>query len=405
MTGVMQGVKVVEMATYNAGPTAARILGDWGADVVKIENYHGDTLRPLGMNLLAPIDDDENPVFFMANSNKKIIALNIKTQEGLDIAHKLISEADVFITNTRTDALKRVGLDYDTLSLKYPRLIFGHILGYGEEGPLKDRPAFDFSTYFARSSFMSTMADKNGPPTSNAPAFGDHQLALAIAGGIGAALYGREKTGRGDYVHASLYHMGIYGFALLMVSDYYEASYPITHDEPLSPLVTVYKSKDDKWFYIASPDYLTYFPKVCDVLGLEELKNDERYNDIVGMLTNSVEIKRQLQEAIIKFDVDELVTMFLDGNIPSEKVFTIPDVRNDAQVWANDFMVEVEYKNGSKGQMVTSPIRLKSMGKGFDYQRIPGGLGAESADVLRDMGYSDADIQKLKEIGAVNFGD
>lgn len=404
-TKIMKGLKVVDMSIMIAGPTASRTLGDWGADVIKIENYNGDTLRPLGMNLLSPTDDDENPTFHIANANKRLIPVNIKTQAGQEIVHKLVSEADVFITSVRTEALKKVGLDYDTLSQKYPRLIYAHVLGYGEQGPLKDRAAFDFSTYFARSGFMNLVADKEGPPPTNVPAFGDNQLALSLLAGINLALYNREKTGKGDYVHASLYHVGIYTLGFVHAADYYEQVYPISHSDPQSPLVCVYKCSDGEWLYLASPDYITYFPKVCKLLGLDELGQNEDYNDIMGMLMHKAEIKEILQAEFLKKTAYEWAELFAEASVPAERIFSSKDVREDEQVYANDFLKIVTHKNGHKSPMATTPTRLRSMGNGFDYEFLPGGIGAEAKEILAELGYSEEDMKKLKDEGVINFGD
>ena len=404
-TKILQGLKVVDMSIMIAGPTTSRTLGDWGADVIKIENYNGDTLRPLGMNLMSPIDDDENPTFHIANANKRMIPVNVKTPAGMEIVHKLVSEADVFVTSLRMEALKKLGLDYDTLSEKYPRLIYAHVLGYGETGPLKDRAAFDFSTYFARSGFMNMIADKEGPPPYNAPAFGDNQLALSLLAGINLALYNREKTGKGDYVNASLYHMGIYAMGFVHAADFYEQLYPMSHSDPQSPLVTVYKTSDNDWLYLACPDYITYFPKVCDVIGLHELGQNEDYNDIMGMLMNKIEIRDMIQEKIINKTALEWAEIFADASVPAERIFTSKDVREDPQVHACEFMKWVTHGNGKKSPMASTPTRLRSMGNGFDYEFLPGGIGAEAKDILKEIGYSEADFQKLSDDRIINFGE
>lgn len=402
---IMQGLKVVDMSIMIAGPTTSRTLGDWGADVIKIESYHGDTLRPLGMNLLSPTDDDENPTFHVANSNKRLIPVNVKTPGGQEIVHKLLADADVFITSLRQDALERLGLDYDSLSKKYPRLIYAHVLGYGEEGELKDRAAFDFSTYFARSGFMHFIGDREGPPTFNVPAFGDNQLALSLLAGISAALYNREKTGEGDYVHASLYHVGIYAMGFAHITDYYEVTLPGTHSDPQSPLCTVYKCSDGKWLYLASPDYITYFPKVCEVIGRPELGQDEEYNDLYGMLMHKLEIRDMIQEKIKDKTSLEWAELFAAASVPAERIFSSKDVREDPQVLVNEFMKIVTHGNGKTSPMPTCPTRFRSMGKGHDYEFLPGGIGAEAKEILKEMGYSEEEMKKLGEDGIVNFGD
>lgn len=392
---ILSGIKVVEMSTYVAGPICARILGDWGAEVIKVEGYRGDPVRFLGMNMLAPTEDEENPAFFVTNANKRIIAINQRTEEGKEIMRKLLLEADVFVTNFRKEALAAMGLDYDTLKEKNPKLVFAHILGYGEFGPDAARPGFDFTAYFARSGFMHAMADNAGPPTINAPGFGDNQLAMYLAGGISAALYQREKTGKGDYVNVSLYHVGIYAFSVPLVGEYYATMYPYTRTHPLTPLVNTYKCSDDKWYYLGTPDYNTYFARAAAALGLGELAENDEYNSIMGMLMNVEEIVKMFEDKFIQKTSSEWRQIFDDANVPGEIVCDWQDVLHDEQAYANGFLENVEYTNGNKGVLATTPVRFGSMGK-FDY-RLPGGVGCNSVEILEELGMSKADIEKLKE--------
>ena len=397
---ILSGVKVVEMSTYVAGPTCARILGDWGADVVKVESYRGDPVRVLGMNMLAPTDDEENPAFFVTNANKRIIAMNQRTEQGKEIMKKLIMEADVFVTNFRKEALAAMGLDYDTLKEKNPRLVFAHILGYGELGPDAKRPGFDFTAYFARSGFMHAMADNDGPPTINAPGFGDNQLAMYLAGGISAALYQREKTGRGDYVNVSLYHVGIYAFAVPLAGEYYATMYPYTRSHPLTPLVNTYKCADGEWYYLGTPDYNTYFARAARTLGLDELADNEEYNSIMGMLMNVEEIVKMFEEKFIEKTSKEWRVIFDAADVPGEIVSNWQDVLHDEQAFANGFIEKIDYTNGSTGVLATTPVRFGSMGR-FDY-RLPGGVGCNSVEILSELGMSKEEIGKLIEEKVIN---
>ena len=392
---ILSGIKVVEMSTYVAGPTCARILGDWGADVIKVESYRGDPVRMLGMNMLAPTDDEENPAFFVTNANKRIIAINQRTEEGKEIMRKLLLNADVFVTNFRKEALEAMGLDYNTLKEKNPKLIFAHILGYGEFGPDAARPGFDFTAYFARSGFMNAMADNDGPPTINAPGFGDNQLAMYLAGGISAALYKREKTGKGDYVNVSLYHVGIYAFSVPLTGEYYATMYPYTRTHPLTPLVNTYKCSDGKWYYLGTPDYITYFARAAAALGLGELAENDEYNSIMGMLMNVEEIVKMFEEKFIQKTTLEWRQIFDDANVPGEIVCNWQDVLSDEQAYANGFLEKMEYTNGNKGVLATTPVRFGSMGK-FDYN-LPGGVGCNSVEILEELGMSKEEIEKLKE--------
>ena len=399
---VLEGVRVLEFATYVAGPTCARILGDWGADVIKIESHKGDAVRMLGMNLMSPIDDEENPVYFTINANKRAITLNHRT--GKAIIKKLLDSTDVFIINFRGEALEAMGLDYKTLKEKYPRLVYAHVLGFGAEGPDATRPAFDFTTYFARSGFMHAMADPGGAPTVNAPGFGDNQLAMFLAAGISAALFKREKAGKGDYVNVSLYHCGIFDFSLTMAGEQYATMYPYSRTHPLSPLVNTYKCSDGKWYYLGSPDYITYFERSVRALGLEDMADNEDYNNIMGMLMNAEEIVQKFEAVFIQKPSHEWKEIFDRANVPGEIVCTWQDVLNDEQAYANTFLKKMTYANGSTGVLVTTPVRYDSM-EINDYNRLPGSIGSDTVEILEELGISREEAQKLKEAKIVTFGE
>lgn len=392
---ILNGIKVVEMASYLAGPTCARVLGDWGADVIKVEGINGDPVRVLGMNMMTPIDDDENPVFFGPNVNKRIISINQRTQEGKEIMQKLLSEADVFITSFRDEALANMGLDYTTLSAKYPRLIFAHILGYGAKGPDAKRPGFDFTAYFARSGLMADLADKGGNPTGNAPGFGDFQLAMFLAGGISAALYHRTQSGKGDYISTSLYHVGIHDFSLVLSCEPYATVLPQSRLEPVSPIVNAYKCSDGEWFYLGCSDYLLYFPRVCRALGIDEWAENEDYCEIWGMLSRRSEIRERFDGIFATKTRDEWMEIMTEYDVTAEKCAHFGDVIKDEQAWANDFLLKIDYKNGNKGILTSTPVRFESMG--LPPMKLPGGVGCDSVEILKELGVSDEDIARFKE--------
>ena len=194
----LEGVKVVELATFIAGPCCARYLADLGAEVIKVESPKGDPLRFTAVNEGRPFGDAEDTSFTVENTGKKCVTLDTKSEAGRGALEKLIAEADIFITNIRPNGLKRSNLDYETLHAKYPKLVFGYVSGYGEKGPDKDLPGFDFTAYFARGGIMGTMYDVDSMPMSPIAGFGDHQVGMYLASGILAALYRARETGEGD---------------------------------------------------------------------------------------------------------------------------------------------------------------------------------------------------------------
>lgn len=194
----MENIRVVELSTMLAGPMTARILAEWGADVVKVESVNGDAWRKQAGTTLSPCTKDANPNFDVQNMNKRFVCLNLRTEAGRDAMMKLLSGADIFITNYRVQALEPMGLTYEQLKETFPRLIHASVLGYGSEGPESSRPGYDYTVFFARTGLMADLAPAGGPPLIPVGGIGDHSVAVALSGGIAAALYKRSVTGEGD---------------------------------------------------------------------------------------------------------------------------------------------------------------------------------------------------------------
>ena len=224
----LEGVKVLELATFIADTCCARFLADLGAEVIKVEAPAGDPLRYTAVNEGRPQDQKENSSYDLENAGKTCVCLNAKTAAGREALEKLIAEADIFITNWRQNPLKKAGLDYETLHAKYPRLVYGFVSGYGEKGPDKDLPGFDFTAFFARGGILGTLFDKDALPMltiagdvdaipkTTIDGFGDHQVGMYLASGVLAALYRARETGIGDRVVVSLFHSAIWDVSLLL---------------------------------------------------------------------------------------------------------------------------------------------------------------------------------------------
>src|SRR6201996_7286204 len=208
MAGPMEGIKVVELGVWGAGPATGGILADWGADVIKIEPPTGDPARMFGRML--GLDVDVSPPFEMDNRSKRSIVLDLTTADGLRSALELISGADVFITNVRPGALRRLGLDYESLAADHPRLVYGLITGYGESGPDANRAAYDVAAFWARSGLAHLLTRPGDTPPFQRGGMGDHSAGMTLAAAVCAALLARERTGAGQLVTTSLYRQGAY---------------------------------------------------------------------------------------------------------------------------------------------------------------------------------------------------
>jgi len=205
----MEGIKVVELGVWVAGPAAGGILADWGADVIKIEPPRGDPGRMFG-RMLGLDDLGVNPPFEMDNRNKRSIVLDLTTEEGHDIAFELLAGADVFVTNVRPGALQRLGLDFETVSAHNPRLVYGLITGYGETGPDAERAAYDIAAFWSRAGVAHLLTRPGDTPPFQRGGMGDHSAGMTLAAAICAGLVARARTGTGQLVSTSLYRQGAY---------------------------------------------------------------------------------------------------------------------------------------------------------------------------------------------------
>lgn len=395
----LEGVKVVDLTTYLAAPTTVRVLGEWGADCIKIESQKGDPARTQGAVFNMPFTDEENLAFDVANLNKKFITLNLKTEKGLEVCYKLLEEADVFVTNTRTRSLIKLGLDYDTLKEKFPKLIFAQVLGYGEKGPEKDTAGFDVTCYMARGGVFGTTVNRGDAPMIPTNGFGDFQVAMALASGICAALYRREKTGEGDKVTIGLHHAAVYALSTGLISAQYGNQYPKSRKEVPNPFNNVFRTKDNKWVCICCPEYDRDYEKMFTLLGCPEMLQKEQYRHCADVNKNHLnqEVTDALDGAIAKINRDDLMKMLKENDMPCEAAYEPLDIYEDEQAWANDVLTKIPYPSGGK-IMPTNPVNFGSMGKP-DYV-IGGSQGAHTVEIMKHLGYSDSQIEEIIASGA-----
>lgn len=395
MTRPLEGVKVIELATFVAAPTCGRALADWGAEVIKVESLGGDPIRHVGGNTKFPTLPEENPNFDLGNISKKSIALNLKDEKGLAALFKLLQNADVFVTNNRTKALEKMGLGYEQLKEKYPGLIFAQVLGYGEKGPLKDKPGFDFTSYYARGGLTGTLYEKGTSPVNPVPGFGDNQVALALTSGVLAALYKRSKTGAGDKVTVSLYHTALFVLNTAIAASQYGFSYPVSRKEVGNPFLNTYKTRDERWLQLAAPEYDRMFPVVMQAIDREDLTGNEKYSRFKNIIGKTTEIIEIIEAQIIQKTADEWMAIFEKSDIPCEKALLWDEILKDEQAWANDYLHEIHYATGNVRTLITLPVKFDSIGKA-EYTRGPL-IGENTVEILKDLNYSAEEIQHLSD--------
>ena len=402
----LEGVKVVELATFIAAPCTARFLADLGADVIKVEAPMGDPLRYTAANEGRPLDQKENTSYDLENAGKRCIALNIKSPEGREVLEKLIADADVFITNNRQPSLIKNKLDYDTLHAKYPSLVYGFISGYGEKGPDKDLPGFDFTAFYARGGILGPLRDKTSTPMLTVQGFGDHQVAMNLAAGVLAALFKAKMTGEGDQVVVSLFHSAVWDVSLMLQSSQYGADsckFPMERWENGNPLTMVYKTKDEQWLQIAMPQYDRHYPVFMQAAGHPEMIDDPKFYPQKNLYPNRKEFSEWISALFLTKDCDEWCKLLDAADIPYAVAQNWDTLLKDEQAWASDIFYEMQYSNGNKRTLVRPPVMFKENGLP-EYNRGPY-LAEHTEEILGQYGFTDEEISKMLADGAVKSMD
>ena len=402
MVKPLSGVKVLELTTYVAAPMCGRILAEWGAEVIKVEPTGGDVWRYAAPLMNVPLCEQENPIFDVANSKKKCITLNLKSPEGMEIFRSLLAQSDVFLTNNRVQALQKMGIDYPSIKDKYPRLIYAAITGFGEDGPDKDAPGFDLVAYWARSGFLADLSVDTGSnyPVIAPAGYGDTATGTALFGGIVSLLLGRERTGRGDYVSASLFGTSIWIASYMAIStqERYGAKYPRTRNE-CSPMNAAYRCSDGEWVMVSVNDFVKHFRLLCNTIGIPEVPDDPRFATLSDVMNNSSEIFPILQGAISKYDSATLIRMLSEVGIVNDLVRHYRGLSKDPQAFANNYITMAGYPNGASVAVTNPPYTCASLGKSeFKPASM---LGGDNAEVLHSLGFDDAQIAELKEKKAI----
>lgn len=384
-SGPLSGIRVVELGVWIAGPAAGCILADWGADVIKIEPPEGDPSRLFGAILgdLLPT----NPIFEQDNRSKRSIVLDLRDDDMRQHALDLIATADVFLTNIRTGALARLGLDWDTLKHAFPELIYCHITGFGREGPDADRAAFDIAAFWSRSGIASLLTAPDQSPPFQRGGMGDHNTGLAAAGAISAALFERTTSGMGQLVSTSLFREGMYTISFDLNTKLMWGIDIGGNDRQIaaSPAANNYRLGDDERIWVIGVDPDRHWPPMCRLTGLEHLIDDPRFATAALRAENAASLIPQFDEAFEKFTLAELIAA--SANEPDffwAPINTLDALLADPQFQPSGVLVEVPDGQGSTTTMVATPA---------DFSRTPAAasslapaLGEHTVEILAELG-------------------
>lgn len=401
---LLEGVKVIELANFIAAATAGRFLADQGATVIKVESAKGDPLRFTAPSEGRPLDWHENTTWELENANKLNISINTKSEEGRDALFALLEDADVLITNWRQGPLERQGLDYESLKKRFPKLVYAICTGYGENGPDKDLPGFDFTAFFARGGYLETLRQKSGLPMNVVPGTGDHNVGMNLAAGILAALYHARETGQGEKVESSLFETAVFNLGMAIQAAQYKdigKAFPIDSSDYDNPLLSSWPTKEGRYIQTCMPNYNQYFKVFIATIGHPELADDERYFPIQNLQANGLgpKLHKLISETFKTRTVEEWRTPLVEADIPFSLAQSLTDILDDPQAWDNDCFTAFEYENGNTRTLVHQPVRFAEQGKPvYTRGRFPGEDGPE---ILRQHGYSQERIDKMLADGSL----
>lgn len=395
---MLEGLKIVEFATYIAAPGAAGIMTDWGAEVVKIEPPGGDPMRRFFDTIGS--EQGANPVFELDNRGKRSVVLDISKPEGREAAVKLVREADIFLTNVRPGALKRARLDWDTLKAENPRLIYCSLTGYGLEGPDADKPGMDVASFWSRSGVGAITAPKGVDPFPIRTGMGDHVCSLATVSAILAAVIERGRTGQGRLVETSLLRAGVYAIGSDMAIQLRFGKLASTRprEGAINPLANFFKTADGRWICLLPRQGATDWPRIAAAAGRPELVDDPRFTSARIRRENGPALVAALDEAFGALPYEELAARMDAEDLVWAPVQTPRELVADPQAEAAGCFVATPDGEGGVFRAPAGPARFPGADDGP--KGPPPGLGQHTAEVLQSLGYSQAQIEAMMAAGA-----
>jgi crotonobetainyl-CoA:carnitine CoA-transferase CaiB-like acyl-CoA transferase len=406
MSGPLEGIRVVEMGLWVAGPACAAILCDWGADVIKIEPPNGDPFRGIfAAAFSAPIA--VNPPFEMDNRGKRSVALNLEHPDARAIARRLVDGADVFVTNMRPRALEQFGLDYETASASNPRLVYAQVTGYGADGPNRDRAAYDVGAFWSRAGVGAMLVPKGAPLPQQRGGMGDHMTGMSAAGAVAAALVARERTGKGQRVSTSLMRVGTYmmSWDIMLALRMKIPIEPYAREHAVNPIINCYQAgpsagsgQAGRWFWLLLLQADRHWPDLCRAVGREDLIADERFSDINTRRLHGPELVAELDAAFATKPLEEWGAILDRENVWWAPVNNVNDVVVDPIAHEAGVFPEIEGADGPL-LIVATPADFSATASGP--RGLSPELGQHTEEVLLELGYYWEQIIPLKEQGAI----
>lgn len=386
--GPLDGVRVVELGVWVAGPGAGGLLAEWGADVIKVEPPAGDPMRQL-FQLTAGHGQSIVPPFDLDNRGKRSVVLDLRSPDGREAMAKLVASADVFVTNLRPDAVERLGLGPADLLAGNSRLVYARITGFGATGPDADRPGYDVGAFWARTGMARAFTPDDEPPADIRAGMGDHVTAMTLVAGINAALYQRTSTGKGQLVDTSLLRAGIWciGWDLGIQLRFGKLAPTVPRTERMNPMVNPYQAGDGGWFWLLGLESDRHWPALARAVDHPEWITDEPFASGRGRRHHAAEVVAAMDAAFAARPRPEWYERFDAEGVWFAPVNSPADVLEDRQAQAVGAFVEVPGGEGGEAhRAVASPVDFAGR-PAQPIGPVPA-LGQHTAEVLAELGLS-----------------
>ena len=402
MVAPLEGIRVVEVANWLAAPSAAALMADLGADVVKVENPVGDpwrTFMMLGRNPDFNPETDVDAPYELDNRGKRGVALSLEAPGASDLLKRMVSEADVFITNLTAPRIARYDLNWETLQQVNPQLIYVVLTGYGTRGPDQAMTAFDYSAFWSRSGIMGLMGEPDGPPIPCRPGQGDHTTSLNLLSGMLAALRLRDLTAEGQFVEVTLQRTGAWTIGADVAASLILEDQPprIDRVRPGNPLFNAYETADGRWLMLVMPTADRHWIPACRAMDQQEWIDDERFSSLIGRMEHTAELTDAMREVFRSKTLDQWRPLLNAEALTWAPVAELPEVTRDPQMEAMNAWSVIE---GAQGEFRTLNTPFDIGGADVGPRGPAPTTGQHTHEVLRELGLSDTELAELAAAGA-----
>ncbi len=403
MVAPLEGIRVVEAANWLAAPSAAALMADLGADVIKIENPVGDPWRTTLMRGRNPDFDPKTDVdapFELDNRGKRGVALSLEAPGASEVVKRMVAEADIFITNLTAPRIERYDLTWEALRQANPGLIYVVLTGYGTRGPDNAMTAFDYSAFWSRSGIMSLIGEPDGPPMPCRPGQGDHATSLNLLSGTLAALRLRDMTGEGQFVEVTLQRTGAWTIgadvsASLILQDQPQR---IDRFQPGNPMFNSYETADGRWLMLVMPTPDRHWIPLCRALSQSEWMADERYSTLMGRMEHTDELTGAMRDVFLSRTLEEWLSLLNAESLTWSPVAELPEVIADPQLEAMNAWSEID---GPEGSFRTLNTPFDIAGADVEPRGPAPKTGQHTHEVLQELGLTDDELADLAASGAL----